>query len=140
MAFGAKTLVAISAPSIPPTRTSADNLLTDIAKFNALTLIEKKAIMVLCLAAEVNATQSIGNYSPASGSKLDALMQDSNAYIGNVPTSDLLSAQAAIMWQNSASGLSSDIDTLRGQVQGLVQYSEEELDRSLLYLRLLNVF
>lgn len=138
MSFGAKTLVAISAPTIPPVRGTNDNLLTDIARFDSLNIIEKKAIAVHILAKQANASGNTA-YALATAANLDALIQDTKAYLGNVPVGDLQSAWLAIMWQNSntaGAANSTDVDTLRGLVKILSKQSEETLDRILLYLRL----
>jgi hypothetical protein len=140
MAFGAKTLVAIAAPTIPPVRVTADNLLADVANFDCLNPIEKKALMVYVLAKQANANGKT-DYSLSTAAILDALVQDTKAYLGGIPTNDLDSAKLAIMWQNSntaGASNSTDVDTLRGLLSNLSNRTDDELDRMLLYLRLYN--
>lgn len=135
------TLTALGQFSIPVDRESNAALLTDISVFNALSQRERNAIRVYCLAKELanKSATPVTRYDPATAAGIGALAQDTETTFGPIAKDNLQSAQSAIDWANAKvvfSTLSTDLETLRGQVQTLVNFTDDELERMLLFLRL----
>lgn len=135
------TLLALPQIVTPATRSSNDALLSNIAAFNALNAREKLALSVYFMARQLqqNAVSPTAQYDPDVAAKVQTLVQDAEAVMGNIPTGDLDSASVAICFSNALSpfpATPTDIDTLRDLVKDLCNHSEEELRRICLYLRL----
>lgn len=137
--------ILISLPQITPPAKLADAnpLLTNISRLSALNPKELMALAVYMRAKELASDSSspLTNYDPDVLSKRIALVQDSKAVIGNIPTGDIRRASTAIDWSNCKAvygALPSDVDTL-GALAGVAYFrtfSEDELLRMALYLRL----
>jgi hypothetical protein len=138
----AKTLVAL--PQITtPTIANRLPLETDISRLSALNPKELLALAVYLRAKELNNDTSspLTKYDPDVQSKRIALKQDATTIFGPLPTGDIPRASVAIDWANCKSvysAISSDVDVL-GALAGVVafrEWSEDDLRRILLYLRL----
>lgn len=139
----AKTLIALPQITPPPTTYSNNALLTNISRMRALNPKERMAMQVYfrCkeLANDTNAP--LTNYDPDVASKRTALVQDAATVFRAIAEGDLKIAGAVIDWANARAvygALSSDVDTLMGLsgVLGFAEFSEDELLRMMLYLRL----
>ena len=139
----AKTLVALPQITPPPTTYSNNALLTNISRFRALNPKERMAMQIYFRAKELanDTTAPLTNYDPDVASKRAALIQDAATMFRAIAVDDLKIASCAIDWANAKSvygALPSDVDTLMGLagVLGFVEYSEDEMLRAMIYLRL----
>ena len=138
-----KTLVALPQITPPPNINSNAQLLTDIARLEALNPKERMAIAVWLRAKELanDASSPLTNYDPATTINVIRLIQDAKTVFGNIPTGDLPRASLAIDWANCTSvfgATPSEVDLLRAvaNINLLVDRPEDELVRILLYLRM----
>ena len=139
---GAMTLVTldqITARAV--TVESNAKLCADICKLRALDAREKLALAVYCRAKELanDGSSRVTGYEPDTAAYVAALVEDAKKFMGAIPAGDLMLASLAIDWNNCksvAAGISADVDALRGKIQVLSQYSEDELRRMAIYLRL----
>lgn len=137
-----KTLVAL--PQITtPSIANRVPLETDIARLSALNPQELLALSVYLRAKELanDASSPITKYDPDTATNRIALKQDATTIFGPLPRGDIVRASVAIDWANCKAvygAISSDVDvlsTLAGVV-GFREWSEDDLRRIALYLRL----
>lgn len=139
----AKTLVSLPQITPPPTTYSNNALLTNISRMRALNPKERMAMQVYFRAKELanDSSSPLTQYDPDVASKRTALVQDSKTVFWPIAEDDLRIAAAVIDWANAKAvfaSLSSDVDTIMGLpgVLGFVEFSQDELLRMMLYLRL----
>ena len=137
-----KTLIAL--PQITtPTIAARLPLETDIARLSALNPREVLALAVYLRAKELanDASSPLTKYDPDTLAARILLKQDATTIFGPLPTGDLMRASVAIDWANCSAvygAIPSDVDAL-GALDGVVgfrEWSEDDLRRILLYLRL----
>ena len=137
-----KTLIAL--PQIKtPTIAARLPLETDIAGLSALNPRELLALAVYLRAKELanDGSSRLTKYDPDTLSARILLKHDATTIFGPLPTGDLMRASVAIDWANCSAvygAIPSDVDAL-GALAGVVgfrEWSEEDLRRILLYLRL----
>ena len=133
-----KTLIAL--PQITtPTIAARLPLETDIARLSALNPRELLALAVYLRAKEL--AKELAKYDPDTLAARILLKQDATTIFGPLPTGDLMRASVAIDWANCSAvygAIPSDVDAL-GALDGVVgfrEWSEDDLRRILLYLRL----
>ena len=137
-----KTLIAL--PQIKtPTIAARLPLETDIARLSALNPRELLALAVYLRAKELanDGSSRLTKYDPDTLAARILLKQDATTIFGPLPTGDLMRASVAIDWANCSAvygAIPSDVDAL-GALDGVVgfrEWSEDDLRRILLYLRL----
>ena len=137
-----KTLIAL--PQIKtPTIAARLPLETDIAGLSALNPRELLALAVYLRAKELanDGSPRLTKYDPDTLAARILLKQDATTIFGPLPTGDLMRASVAIDWANCSAvygAIPSDVDAL-GALDGVVgfrEWSEDDLRRILLYLRL----
>ena len=136
-----KNLTALPQITPPPTRSSNDALLTDIAAFRGLNPREALAARVYFRMKELanDGSSPLTNYDPATPGNITALFQDSKTVLGSIPVGDLSYASLAIDWANSKAvygALPSEVDAIRALLGNLVTRTDDELHRAAMYLRL----
>ena len=144
-----KTLAIISQVTPPATLASNATTLANVSALAALNPKDLLALQVFLRTIELanDSSSPVTTYNLGSGSNAaivtaaQKLIQDAKTYMGQIPVGDLRRVSAAIDWNNAkavSAGISTDVDTLRNMygMSQIVDLSEDEMVRILLYLRL----